>query len=50
MGDVNSHFWIDSELAGWPWDESLRSGNERSLDPDIDETYYWAYFAEYFSP
>ena len=23
---------------------------QKSLDPDIDETYYWAYFAEYFSP
>jgi len=22
----------------------------KSLDPDIDETYYWAYFAVYFSP
>jgi hypothetical protein len=23
---------------------------QKNLDPDIDETYYWAYFAEYFSP
>jgi len=23
---------------------------QKSLDPDIDETSYWAYFAEYFSP
>ena len=23
---------------------------QKKLDPDIDETYYWAYFAEYFSP
>ena len=23
---------------------------QKSLDPDIDETYYWAYFGEYFSP
>src|SRR5208337_1755468 len=23
---------------------------QKSLDPDIEETYYWAYFAEYFSP
>jgi hypothetical protein len=23
---------------------------QKSLDPDIDETYYWAYFADYFSP
>jgi sulfur carrier protein ThiS len=23
---------------------------QKSLDPDIDEVYYWAYFAEYFSP
>ena len=23
---------------------------QKSLDPDIDETYYWAYFVEYFSP
>ena len=22
---------------------------QKSLDPDIEETYYWAYFAEYFS-
>jgi len=22
----------------------------KNLDPDIDEVYYWAYFAEYFSP
>jgi hypothetical protein len=22
----------------------------KDLDPDIDEVYYWAYFAEYFSP
>jgi hypothetical protein len=23
---------------------------QKSLDPDIEETHYWAYFAEYFSP
>jgi hypothetical protein len=23
---------------------------QKNLDPDIDEAYYWAYFAEYFSP
>jgi hypothetical protein len=23
---------------------------QKSLDPDVDEVYYWAYFAEYFSP
>jgi len=23
---------------------------QKNLDPDIIETYYWAYFAEYFSP
>ena len=23
---------------------------QKSLDPDIDEVHYWAYFAEYFSP
>ena len=23
---------------------------QKNLDPDIDETSYWAYFAEYFSP
>jgi hypothetical protein len=23
---------------------------QKSLDPDIAEVYYWAYFAEYFSP
>ncbi len=23
---------------------------EKNRDPDIDEVYYWAYFAEYFSP
>jgi hypothetical protein len=23
---------------------------QKNLDPDIDETYYWAYFPEYFSP
>jgi hypothetical protein len=22
----------------------------KNFDPDIDEVYYWAYFAEYFSP
>ena len=23
---------------------------QKNLDPDIDETYYWAYVVEYFSP
>ena len=23
---------------------------QKSLDPDVDETYYWAYVVEYFSP
>jgi hypothetical protein len=23
---------------------------QKNLDPDIDEIYYWAYFADYFSP
>jgi hypothetical protein len=23
---------------------------QKNLDPDIDEVYYWAYLAEYFSP
>jgi hypothetical protein len=25
-------------------------GEQKNRDPDIDEVYYWAYFAEYFSP
>ncbi len=23
---------------------------QKNLDPDVDETYYWAYVVEYFSP
>ena len=41
---------LTPELAGLAVGRIATLREQKSLDPDIDETYYWAYFAEYFSP
>ncbi|MBZ5670038.1 MAG: hypothetical protein LAO04_09935 [Acidobacteriia bacterium] len=40
---------LTPELAGLALRRVAVLREQKSLDPDIDETYYWAYFAEYFS-
>jgi hypothetical protein len=41
---------LTPELAALALQRIVMLREQKSLDPDIDETYYWAYFAEYFSP
>jgi hypothetical protein len=41
---------LTPELAALALQRIAMLREQKSLDPDIDETYYWAYFAEYFSP
>ena len=41
---------LTPELAALALQRVAMLREQKSLDPDIDETYYWAYFAEYFSP
>ncbi len=41
---------LTPELAGLAMGRIATLREQKNLDPDIDETYYWAYFAEYFSP
>ena len=41
---------LTPELARLALERIATLREQKSLDPDIDETYYWAYFAEYFSP
>ena len=40
---------LTPELAALALQRIAMLREQKSLDPDIDETYYWAYFAEYFS-
>jgi hypothetical protein len=41
---------LTAELAGLALQRIAALREQKSADPDIDESYYWAYFAEYFSP
>ena len=41
---------LTPELAALALRRIAALREQKKLDPDIDETYYWAYFAEYFSP
>ena len=41
---------LSPELAALALQRIAMLREQKSLDPDIDETYYWAYFADYFSP
>ena len=41
---------LTAQLAALAVRRIAALGEQKSADPDIDETYYWAYFAEYFSP
>jgi hypothetical protein len=41
---------LTPELAALALQRIAMLREQKSLDLDIDETYYWAYFAEYFSP
>jgi hypothetical protein len=41
---------LTPELAGLALGRIAKLREQKNLDPDIDEVYYWAYFAEYFSP
>jgi hypothetical protein len=41
---------LTPELAALALQRIATLRKQKSLDPDIDETYYWAYFADYFSP
>jgi hypothetical protein len=41
---------LTPELAGLAMGRIATLREQKNLDPDIVETYYWAYFAEYFSP
>ncbi len=41
---------LTPELAGLALGRIATLREQKNLDPDIDEAYYWAYFAEYFSP
>ena len=41
---------LTPELAALALQRIAMLREQKSLEPDIDETYYWAYFAEYFSP
>jgi len=41
---------LTPELAALALERIATLREQKNLDPDIIETYYWAYFAEYFSP
>jgi hypothetical protein len=41
---------LTPELAALALQRIATLREQKNLDPDIIETYYWAYFAEYFSP
>jgi hypothetical protein len=41
---------LTEELARLALGRIATLREQKDLDPDIDEVYYWAYFAEYFSP
>ncbi len=41
---------LTADLAALALGRIATLKEQKSLDPDIIETYYWAYFAEYFSP
>ena len=41
---------LTPELAALALRRITALRGQKNLDPDIDETYCWAYFAEYFSP
>ncbi len=41
---------LTPELAALALRRIAMLKEQKSVDPDIIETYYWAYFAEYFSP
>ena len=41
---------LTPELAALALRRIAALREQKTLDPDIDEMYYWAYFAEYFSP
>jgi sulfur carrier protein ThiS len=41
---------LTPQLAGMALRRIAVLREQKSLDPDIDETYYWAYVVEYFSP
>lgn len=41
---------LTPELAALALQRIAALREQKSLDPDIDETYYWPYCAEYFSP
>jgi len=41
---------LTPELAALALGRIATLREQKSLDPDIIETFYWAYFAEYFSP
>ena len=41
---------LTPELAALALGRIATLRQRKNLDPDIIETYYWAYFAEYFSP
>jgi hypothetical protein len=41
---------LTPELARLAMGRIATLREQKNLDPDIDEIYYWAYFAEYFSP
>ena len=41
---------LTPQLAGMALRRIAVLREQKSLDPDVDETYYWAYVVEYFSP
>jgi hypothetical protein len=41
---------LTPELAALALGRIATLREQKNLDPDIIEAYYWAYFAEYFSP
>jgi len=41
---------LTPELAALALERIATLREQKNLDPDIIETYYWGYFAEYFSP
>jgi hypothetical protein len=41
---------LTPELARLALNRIATLREQKNLDPDIDEVYYWAYFVEYFSP
>jgi hypothetical protein len=41
---------LSPELAALALRRMVVLREQKCLDPDVDETYYWAYVVEYFSP